>query len=275
MFLTKKLPSNMSKYLIIVEGEKTEFELIKSALKVALPTYNVETTKFKGDDTAKFINTNKAEDIVFVIRPRLNRLSNIVNEIKRDNFDIFAFQMYFEDDIDPDYFEKIFFIYDVDYTTDVDLSFALDYFNDEYSNGLLIVSSPCIEAMSDFDNSTFFLPEGKRISKVYKPIVRPATISRYPCYLDKGYLCCLCDNAFAFFEACLNRNLLAYSNHQRFMEHELLFKESHLPKRVKNGIHYPFITSFIYILIGSILKIDKLDNSSNELLNYFKKHNIN
>lgn len=264
----------MGKYLIIVEGEKTEFELIKSALKVVLPTYAVETTKFNGDDTVKFTNVNKEDDIVYVIRPRLNRLSNIVSEIKKDNFDIFAFQMYFEDDIDPDYFEKVFFIYDVDYTSDIDLSFALDYFNDEYSNGLLIVSSPCIEAMSDSDNCSFFLPEGKKISRVYKPAVRPATIGRYPHYLDKGYLCCLCDNAFAFFEDCLNRNLSVYSNNQQFMEHEFLFKEFHLPKRVKKGIYYPFVTSFVYILIGSILKFDRLDKPSNELLNYCNKHKI-
>lgn len=254
----------MSKYLIVVEGQKTEFELIKQVTKRILPNYSVSFTQYKGQQTIKFTNIKEANDEIFVIKPKHNRLSQIVEDYKKENGDIFAFQMYFDQYVDPDFFEKIFFIFDVDYTSDVDLSFALEHFNDEYSSGFLIISSPCIEAMTD-TKKTYCIETEKHISDEYKPKIHLDALKRFDQYVNLGYNALMCGEAFGLLNKCLIDNLSLFDNDQQFMNHQAYFKNSFLPFIESDFRHYPLVTSFIYVLIGSILNLDVEENPSASL----------
>ena len=258
----------MANYLIVVEGEKIEIGLIKYIFSVALPTYRVESTVYKGTKTTKFVDANCEDNVIYVIKPKRNRLSNVVQDIKTNGDDIFAFNVYFSEEIDSDFFAKKFLIFDADYTSNIDIEIALNHFNDEYSNGLLVLSLPCIEALSDDINNSYAIDLDKRISETYKPAIKKyiRKISQ-TCQLY-GYERYLCRNSFKLMDKCLRKNILFCNNDKQFMDHHLYLDKKSLPYIRKNKRIYPLITSFLYIVVGSILDFDQKDNPAKDLSDY-------
>ena len=97
-----------------------------------------------------------------------------MKDVADNDGDIFAYQKLFSKSIPDGFFRKIFYIFDVDYTSSFDVKRALEFFCDENDQGLLLLSSPCIEGICDFNAQSYtFIKEGKKkISNTYKPLVR-------------------------------------------------------------------------------------------------------
>lgn len=130
-------------YLLIVEGAKAEHSLF--AMVFERYGFNIVHSKqMKSFDS--FINqfdsfelSDSKDNIVIAQAPR-NRLGELLrSDSSQVDFDI----------VFKKKFNSIFLIFDVDHTGNTDLEEMSRIHCDESDSGLLLVSSPCIEIMSE------------------------------------------------------------------------------------------------------------------------------
>lgn len=141
-------------YLIIVEGEKTE----KDILEAVFQKYNFEVNRCGkmnlsiGDSHAKYsfdsdLFESQKEKIILVQGER-NRLSDWLKLINECEFDYSAaFREY------VDGFAGVFVLFDLDHNSNDVIDKMMQKFNSETDIGLLLLSSPCIEVMSDHEHT--------------------------------------------------------------------------------------------------------------------------
>lgn len=140
------MPNN---YLVVVEGEKTE----KSILKIILERYGFNfiscNEKLDVQEIGRFTKidfANKKDNIVVIQGPKTRIHDFLLYFRKNPNIDtehIFNFKTCF--------FKGIFIVYDVDHNDEEDIEEMFSIFDDEFNNGLLLLSSPCIEVIGDED----------------------------------------------------------------------------------------------------------------------------
>ena len=138
----------MSKnFLLIVEDAVTEKNILKSILKNCdVEVFDSGRIDLRGnveDVFANIYDTSKKDKIYLVQGPR-NRIHDWLKQIKTNQDD---FEFFFNE-IDGK-FAGIFIIFDVDHTLSEELAEMFEKYNDETENGLLLLSSPCIEVMAD------------------------------------------------------------------------------------------------------------------------------
>lgn len=135
-------------YLFIVEGEKTEPSILQTVLERwgynAIKTNRISELQEFGlsFDETKLSNTK--DNVVIAQAPR-NRLHDLVVLYKKHHVDLDKLFGADENIL----FSGIFVFFDVDHTTVSDLNDAFAFHCDETSSGLLLVSSPCIEIISE------------------------------------------------------------------------------------------------------------------------------
>ncbi|MBE7039036.1 MAG: hypothetical protein E7404_09075 [Ruminococcaceae bacterium] len=138
----------MSKnFLLIVEGAVTEKSILKSILKKCdVEVFDSGRIDLKANVNEVFADlyyTSKKDKIFLVQGPR-NRIHDWLKQIKLNEED---FELFFKE-IEGK-FAGIFIIFDVDHTMNDDLEEMFQKYNDETGNGLLLLSSPCIEVMAE------------------------------------------------------------------------------------------------------------------------------
>lgn len=138
----------MSKnFLLIVEGAVTEKNILKSILeKCDVEVFDSGRIDLKANVEEIFANiydTSKKDKIFLVQGPR-NRIHDWLKQIKTNEED---FELFFNE-IDGK-FAGIFIIFDVDHTLNEELEEMFKKYNDETENGLLLLSSPCIEVLAE------------------------------------------------------------------------------------------------------------------------------
>lgn len=238
----------IKKYLLVVEGQVTEPSILKTiftkygfsvhhAPKIHLTGFNIEDYTF-GD---KY-------DIIIAQGPR-NRIGELVKKYKSDETDLKRiFKLCNEN------FAGIFLIYDVDHTSNNDLEEMFRYFNDE-SEGLLLVSSPCIEVISDFGRTEELkckhLKEYKsqlntKLNKEGKESAKKYTLDNFE------------DLIINF----LDKNTQE-SNNTNIMEHPQFVIEKinslNIRKNTLEGqeVIYRYFTTVIYVCIAYVLGLTK------------------
>ena len=139
-----------NRFLLIVEGEKTEPTIFKRVLEKY--GYNV----IKCDEKLDIENFNQLSELEFeneknnvvIIEGPRNRIHDFL-KVYNENTDSFEKLL----SIHSELFQGIFLMYDVDHNDCEDINEMFSKFNDETSSGLLLLSSPCIEVLGDFDTS--------------------------------------------------------------------------------------------------------------------------
>lgn len=144
------MASGKRNFLIIVEGSKTE----PSIFEYVLLQYDLEVVvshkplSFNSD--FKKIQFSNEKENVFVIQGPKNRLKDLIFSKSKDNVEINSEsinRLFFEPNV---YFAGIFIVYDSDHNSIEEIEAAYKKFSN-MSDGLLILSVPCIESIAEYD----------------------------------------------------------------------------------------------------------------------------
>ena len=249
------------RFLIVVEGEKTEPTLFKAIFEKYGFTVHISPqmplTNFRVEEY--FINDSE----VTIIQGPRNRIGEFLKKYNSQSTDL---NKIFK--LSGEIFAGIFIIYDVDHASNNDLSDLFDIFDNE-SDGLLLVSSPCIEVLSDIKRNEELKCE--HLSE-YKRLLNKTLNKRYG-LSSKDYIK---SNFEELIIETLEKNTKDF-NSNNVMEHpslviELINKHN-IRHNVKNNTYviYRYFTTVIYVAIAYILNLTKEIENVNIVKEFFKK----
>jgi len=258
------------KYLLIVEGAKTEktifgsifekygFNVIKCENKIS-KDYKFEVIE------SNLVNDNK--NVIIIEGPKnrihdvlLNIISNPTDDI--DNIDVETVFGY-----KPNDFRGIFWIYDVDHNEPDDIVTMFRKFSDENENGLLLLSSPCIEVLGDFED---------------RKELKVEHLSEYKKILNVFYNSKCNDNVSSFILKNINKLLLHYleKNYNDFNDKNIMNHPSEIIDYInrfnirdneKHYVVYRYFSTVVYCVLAYVLgltiEIDNYDIVKNYLKN--------
>ena len=234
-------------YLLIVEGAKAEHSLFEMVFKRY--GFNIlHSQQMKSFDS--FINqfdsfelSDSKDNIVIAQAPR-NRLGELLrSDSSQVDFDL-AFRKKFN---------SIFLIFDVDHTDNNDLEEMLRIHCDESDSGLLLVSSPCIEIMSEPNRKeeleTDHLTKYKKERNVYFCDTQR---------LGYGAIEYIARNFERLSLEFLRQNYNDF-NEPNIMEHPRLVIEMINRHNIRTDSHvkYRYFTTVLYVVIASVFGLTK------------------
>lgn len=248
----------MSKnYLLIVEGKKTEPNVFERVFE----RYGFRVKKGKEPlnitDVGQFekIEFSLNQNNVVIIQGPKNRIHDFLLLIEKEDVvveKLFKYQYAF--------FNSIFLIYDVDHNDCEDIEKMFNYFNDETTSGLLLLSSPCIEVLEDYNR--------ERREETYHKI------EEYKKDINIYWNGLAQDNLLANFESTmlhfLEKNQKDFAENN-IMEHPRLIidKINKLNERVncsdkeKSYVRYRYFSTVVYVAIANANGLTKeIDNYS-------------
>lgn len=249
-----------NKYLLIVEGSKTEPTIFQQVLEKY--GYNViickEKLELEGIGQFDRINYKSDKNNIVIIQGPRNRIHDFLLAYN-SNIDAIqnAFHMQYE------VFQGIFLIYDVDHNSPEDIVEMYNKFNDE-SSGMLLLSSPCIEVLGDYNHNRDELKYNHL--KEYK-----AELNKYYEKFKTNITEYIINN---FEELCLyyltlNKNEF---NEDNILEHPRLIinninkyndRINYSYDKDKSYVIYRYFTTVIYVFIAYINGLTKeIDNYS-------------
>ncbi len=259
------------KFLIVTEGSDTEPEfLVKLFEKYGFIVQkehqiNVRIDEKEAEDTIfkKYEAINETKDIVIIAQGPRNRIRDLIKLYNHNQYDI---EKFFTKSKDT--FAGIFLIYDVDQTLNKDLENAFKKFNNE-QDGLLLVSSPCVEVLAHEKDININEIKGEHLSKEYKPKVNT--------YINAKYHITTKEYIFENFESIalkyLNMNFNDF-NSANVMEHPQLIINMINKLNIRelnkdNQVHfyYRYFSTVIYVCVAFILGLTKEE----ENVEIFKK----
>lgn len=254
----------MIKYLILTEGERTEPNILKGifskyGFNVVL---NPKVETYEGIEVNIEELSNDNKNIVIAQAPK-NRLGELITLYNKEDYDldkIFSKQ--------ANSFAAIFLIFDVDHTTNEELNKIFTIHNEETEKGLLLVSSPCIEILTEpgkkdeinVEHLTTYKEQRRKF--IYHSLDYKNGIERY-----------IIDN---FEKACVffleqNRNEF---NENNIMEHPRLIIEKINKENIRNdeGVNYRYFTTVIYVALANICGLTKQIDNYDAVNNFFIEH---
>lgn len=131
-------------FLFITEGSEDE----QTVLEKILNKYGFHTCvnhTFINAEGLKNTELSLKKDNVVIIQGPRNRISDFIKHFNKQQEDIESFFHYAKN-----HFQAIFLFYDVDHNEPDEINKMHALFNDE-SSGMLLLSSPCLEVLGDFD----------------------------------------------------------------------------------------------------------------------------
>lgn len=248
-----------SDFLVIVEGEKTEKTILEDALKKYGFNFILSDEKLDIEDIGQFSKldfSNDKENVVVIQGPR-NRIHDFLLYFKRhpniDTERVFRFK--------PHFFQGIFIVYDVDHNDEKDIEEMFNIFNNEHGNGLLLLSSPCIEVIGDED---FEIRRGKwKHLKEYKKQLNIYCQNRFKCSGIEDYIK---KNFSKEMVRLLDKNRADFKE-DNIMEHPQRIIEFINKNNIRNNeeddkyVFYKYFSSVFYIILAFIAgKTREIDN---------------
>lgn len=260
----------MEKYLLIVEGEKTEKNILNNIF--INMGFNVIDCKKKLSndmnleiDESVFEKDNK--NIILVQGPRTRIHDILINANIEEYGDINYINVETLFGYTLNEFKGCFWIYDVDHNDDKDIELMFNNFNDEMGNGLLLLSSPCIEVLAEYD----FKRELKcEHLKEYKALLN--------CYYNKkkykSALDYIIKNLKAVLLCFLTKNYEEF-NDSNIMNHpeEIISKIKEFNTRDNSKNHYVlyrYFSTVIYCAIAYVLGLTREIDNYEIVKDYFE-----
>lgn len=257
----------IEKYLFIVEGEKTEKTIFGDFFESL--GFNIVNCKEKMTNDYDIVVSeeeyvNGVKNIVLIQGPR-NRIHDILLnnnvELSIDNINIetvFGFK--------PNDFIGIFWIYDVDHNGDEDIIKMFEKFNDENGNGLLLLSSPCIEVLGSFDDTKEF--RGTHLKK-YKALLNKYYDSHGFGNVEKYII----NNFYKCLLHFLDKNYIDFED-SNIMNHpyEIIefINKNNTRIHDDNSVCYRYFSTVVYCAIAYVLGYTKKIDNYNDFKNYLE-----
>ena len=261
------------KFLIITEGSVTEPTIFvnifkkygftveeKGQIKVDIDNANV-------DIFGKYEISNNRNDIVVVAQGPGNRIRDLLLLYDSKKYDI---EKFFTNT--REYFAGVFLLYDVDQTINAILDAAFSKFNNE-QDGLMLVSSPCIEVLAHEDAMNIQEVKGTHLSSAYK--------SKINTYINDTYHLSSKDYMYSNFEKLalkyLELNCKEFDS-LNVMEHPQLIinKVNKLNIRElkdNNEVEfcYRYFSTVVYVCVAHILGLTKEIENAQLLRDFLQK----
>lgn len=256
-------------FLIITEGVSTEPTILEAILKKygfnviqKNPMKISEEQPFTLDVTE--LLDDKKDNIYIAQGPR-NRIRDFLNLINKKTDDV---ERYFSQLSDN--FAGIFLVYDVDHTPQEDLANMFFKFQDE-TTGLLILSSPCIEILSEPDRvevlSVNRLTEYKKERKNW---VQDKTSDSIEHYMINNF-----ENLILSFleKNCRESGSNNVMEHPEFVLQQInTFNERTYINENLQPVLYRYFTTTLYVCIAYILGLTKEIDNSKIVAEFFLSH---
>ena len=258
-------------FLLIVEGNKPEKDLFSRVFeKYGFNVIRQDIITIpNGDDIFKFDRTNfvgEKSNIVIINGPK-NRISEFINLFdgtidSLDNLILDPFTL----------FAGVFLIYDVDHTSKEKLKKMFDKFQNETDNGLLLVSSPCIEILGDTDRKEEI--KVNHLEEYKKERNNWATNQKLSSYQD--YLINNFEKLALYY---LDKNTIDSGNNN-VMDHPSfvieMINNCNERKYIDNDhqpVIYRYFTTVVYVCVAFINGLTKDINNVEIVKQFFEKHN--
>jgi len=253
----------VNKYLIVVEGEVGEFELLESGLERY--GYIVEKRNKKvGVNFNEIMKYESEKDIIYIVQGKYSRISEMIRQFQ----DYDSLESYFG--YHPDTFVGIYFIYDVDHTTNQELNLFFNKFNSS-DKGLLLFTNPCIECIVDKCCNDTLIYEKLRF---YKKDVRKKVEKKLGMNINGSIAKYIGDNLedLLIFHIKKNQNRFKSNN---VLEHPQLVLDEMMKTNVQSDdgkLHFEYITTVIYVLIAEIKKLTYKRDNVELLIEFLSKY---
>jgi len=247
-------------YLFVTEGEVTEPHILEKILENFGFSVTIKTKQDRYEDII-FTETelsNGKNNVVIAVAPK-NRIHDALLAYERENVDLHKLFG------DGELFNGIYIIYDVDHTSVDDLNKAFSIHNDESDVGLLLVSSPCIEVLTDLNRTNEL--NIKESFREYKKERNLALQAKEHCnseeYMVKNF------NDIVLYFLDLNKNEF---NETNIMEHPKLVidKINKENIRTNKACTFRYFTTVLYVAIAHMLGLTKEIDNYEKVRDFFK-----
>lgn len=255
-------------FLIITEGVSTEPTILEAVLKkygfniiTKNPIrINGETQPFELEIT-ELLDTKK--DNVYIAQGPKNRIRDFLNLINQQTEDV---ERYFSQLSDN--FAGIFLVYDVDHTPKDDLEAMCYKFSDETSSGLLILSSPCIEVLSDPGRvEELCVDHLRQYKKERKKWVQDATSDSIEHYMINNFETLILS---FLHQNCIESGSTNVMEHPEYVLQQINLKnERTYISDDMQPVLYRYFTTTLYVCIAYILGLTKEIDNSEIVANFF------
>lgn len=136
------------RYLLLVEGARTEINIFQKVLEryglTVLTERRIESFAEPDFLTIPSVMLEDKRNSVLIVQPPRNRLKDLLEYYQREDIDLNLVSGSREK-----LFNAIFLIFDVDHTPQSALEEMYAFHKDETDTELLLISSPCIEILSE------------------------------------------------------------------------------------------------------------------------------
>ena len=264
------------RFLIITEGSETEPNIFVDLFKkYGFYVEHESQIKLNVDKENKGIFANyklfnsKKDTIIIAQGPR-NRIRDLLRLYDNQKHDIERFFTKAKEN-----FSGIFLIYDVDQTLSNDLKEAFNKFNNE-QDGLLLVSSPCIEVLAHEEMTNITEISGTHLSKCYKNQINQYINNTYHMKTEEFIL----KNFEKISLKYLNDNVKELKSNN-VMEHPQLivdkineYNSRKLTTLKEVEFHYRYFSTVVYVCFAYILGLTKQINNSRIIKRFLEKNSI-
>lgn len=255
------------RYLLIVEGERTEKHIFQRVLErygmVVDVQGRISTYAELGELELAETELHRGDDHVLIVQAPKNRLGELLKLYGEEDFEL-SFR--FGKRESP--FNFIFLIFDVDHTSNKDLEEIFRLHQDETDTGLLLLSSPCIEVMSD---------PGRR-KELAVDHLRTYKKERNICINDTMLLGCSVEEYIANnFEALavffLDQNCRDFHD-DNVMNHpaEVVEMVNRYNDRTSANVVYRYFTTVIYVVLACVFGLQRQVDNSGILREFLVSH---
>lgn len=255
------------RFLILTEGARTEINIFQRVLeRYGLRVIRISRIEsFTEPESLQLLGTELECDrtSVLIAQAPRNRLKDLLSYYRRDNIDlnlVFGSRDRF--------FNGIFLLFDVDHTDNTSLEEIYTRHNDETDSGLLLISSPCIEILSEPGRTEELrvnhLKEYKRErNNFFSDVLR----------LGMNAEEYIAENFEKLAVSYLDRNFNDFRD-ANVMNHpeSVIKKVNELNFRSEEEVIYRYFTTVVYVLIACIFGFSIKTDSYSSLREFLLSH---
>jgi hypothetical protein len=257
-------------FLIITEGVSTEPTILEAILKKygfnvmrKNPIKISEEEQLFSLDITELLDNKK--DNVYIAQGPRNRIRDFLNLVNKQTEDV---ERYFSQLSDN--FAGIFLVYDVDHTPKEDLENMFFKFQDE-TTGLLILSSPCIEILSEPDRvEELCVNHLREYKKERKGWVQYQTNDSIEHYMINNFEELILSFLYKNCQESGSNNVM---EHPEFVLQQinLLNDRTYISDDLQ-PVLYRYFTTTLYVCIAYILGLTKEIDNSEIVAEFFLSH---
>lgn len=257
-------------FLIITEGVRTEPNILESVFtKYGFNVIRQEPIRIEKKEHLFDLDITEltgGKDNIIIAQGPKNRVSEFLALFDNQSEDI---ERYFSELTRN--CSGIFLIYDVDHTSNDDLKNMFLKFQNETSSGLLLLSSPCIEILSEPDRKDVL--EVNHLSE-YKKERKKWVQDRYSYSIENYMISNFEDLVLAFLRKnCEESGSDNVMEHPEFVLNQInAYNERTYVSRDIQPVVYRYFTTTLYVCIAYILGLTKEIDNSAKVAEFFSSH---